>query len=157
MLKLLSLARPFLSLGWLALIPGGGFAAAGASVFSAAVSFLSSRFGTWIGVALIGAGLYVVGDVHRAALDRARYRAEWAAAVNQAEAARVARDAAIQRDVAADADRRIGEIQRESEQLQAKVADYDKVLSTSNAVACRATADDARRLRQLWTSPGASR
>lgn len=159
MLNLLALARPLVArfgLRALSFFPGSGLVTAGASVFSALVAFFSTPFGKWVGLALVGAALYVAGDLHRAALDRARYQAEWAAAVERAEAARVLRDAAIRRDVAADADRRIGEIQRESQHLQTKVADYEKVLSRSNSSACRLSADDALRLRQLWTAAGAA-
>jgi hypothetical protein len=157
MSPLFALVRPLvarLGLGAVALVPGGGFVAAAASLSSALVSFLSTRFGRRVGLALIGAALYVMGDVHRAALDRADYRAKWSAALQQAEAARALRDEAIKRAVAADADRRIADIQRESEQLQTRVADYEQALSRANAVACRATADDARRLRQLWSAAG---
>jgi len=142
MLKLLS---------WL--VPGGGVVAAGASVFSAVVTFFSTPFGRWVGIALIGAGLYLVGDVHRAVLDRAKYRAELTAAVKQADEARAARDAEIKQQITADAEQRIAAIARETEQLQSKVADYERTLSTANAGACRATDDDARRLRELWNAP----
>ncbi len=147
MIKLLApLAARF---GLSSLIPGANVVAAIGSIVSAVISFFSTPLGKWVGLALIGAGLYVAGDVHRSRLDHARFTTKWDAAVRRSEIERAARDAAIRREVSADAARRITDIQRESDQLQTKVADYERSLSASAAVACRVTADDARRLREL--------
>jgi hypothetical protein len=140
-------------LGLSSLIPGAGLLSAAGSMLSAAVAFFSTPAGKWVGIALIGAGLYVVGDVHRGRLDQARFTAKWEAAVRRSELERSARDEAIKREVSADADRRIAEIQRESDQLQTKVAEYEQALSASNAVACLVSPDDARRLRELGYAP----
>lgn len=150
MFKLLMVARPLVA----ALVPGGGMIASAASIVSSIAAFLATPAGKWIGLALIGAGLYAVGDLHRARIDHARFTATWDAAVLRAETERAARDQAIRRDVSADADRRIADIQRESDQLQAKVTDYERALSASNAAACLVSADDARRLRELGFAPG---
>jgi hypothetical protein len=154
MLKLLSFVRPFVSL-----LPGGGLITSAASVTSSLAAFFSTPVGKWVAVALLGAGLYLFGDIHRGRLDEARYAAKWEAAVRQADAARALRDEAIRRAVSVDADQRIAAIQRESEQLQTKVAEYERALSASNAVACRVSPDDARRLRDLGyaSAPGQGR
>jgi hypothetical protein len=133
----------------LAAIPGVGVVTTIGQAVTAVASFLSSPVGKWVGLALIGAGLYIIGDIHRGRLDAARYEAKWQAAVRQAEAARTTRDEAIQREVSVVADKRIAAIQRESELFQTKVTEYEQALSTSNAVACRVSPDDARRLRGL--------
>jgi hypothetical protein len=130
-----------------ALLPG--FLAALASPIAAVAGFLSTPAGKWVGVALIAGALYLAGDVRRAVLDHERYEARWAAAVAQADEARAARDADIAGRVQAEAERRIAAIARQSDQLQSKVAEYEQALSHAHETACRATADDARRLRGL--------
>lgn len=142
--------------GLSSLVPGAGVVAATASAASTAISFFSTPVGKWIGVALIGAGLYAAGDIHRGKLDRARFEAKWATALRKADAERAARDEAVRRAVSVDADQRIVAIQRESEHLQSKVAEYEKALASAKIVACRVSPDDARRLHDLGY-PGADR
>ena len=159
MLKILALVSKVTGIGLFSLVPAGGLLTAFtglASLSAAVVNFFATPFGRWVGIALIGAGLYVVGDVHRAVIDRGKYQARWAAAVEAADRLRARRDEEIRRHVTADAERRVAEIARESEQLQTRVADYEQALSTSNVVACRATDDDARRLRGLWSAADAA-
>lgn len=148
MLKLFAIVRPLVSL-----LPAGGLITGAASLASSVAAFFSTSFGKWVGIALIGVGLYLFGDVHRGRLDAAQYEAKWQAAARLAEAERAARDETIRRAVSADADQRIAAIQRESEQLQVKVAEYEQALATSNAVACRVSPDDVRRLRDLGYAP----
>jgi len=150
-MNMLAMLAARLGLPWL--MPGAGLIATAGSIVSAAISFFSTPIGKWVGIALIGATLYVAGDIHRGRLDRARYDAKWAAAIRAAEMERAARDETIRRAMAADADRRIASIERESEQLQIKVTDYENALSAANAAACRVSAGDARRLRELGYAP----
>lgn len=137
----------------LAAVPGAGLLAAIGSIVTAAVDFFRTPVGRAVGIILIGAALFIAGDVRRGRIDKERYDAKWAAAVAKAENARTARDEQIRRSMIAEADARIAAILRESEQLQSKVAEYEKALASSNAVACLATPDDARRLRELGLSP----
>lgn len=127
-----------------AFIPGGGFVAVGASALSGAVSFFSSPFGRWVGVALLGAGLYAVGDIHRGRIDAAK----WRAAVEKTERAAAARDATIRAEMTASAAERVAAIKRESDDLQKRVTDYETAPATGGDT-CRATPDVARRLRGL--------
>lgn len=147
MLNLLGLARSLL-----AFLPGGGLITSAASLASSVAAFFSTPVGKWVGIALIGVGLFLFGDVHRGRLDAARYNAKWSEAVRQADSARSARDEAIRKAVSADADQRIAAIARESSQLQDKVAEYERALSASNAARCVVSPDDARRLRDLGFS-----
>jgi type VI protein secretion system component VasK len=135
---------------WMSALLGrlGGLLAFGqiGTVVSALLNFFASPVGKWVAIALLGLGLYVAGDLHRLRLDRAA----WVAREQAAEEARQARDAQIKKQVAADADERIARIQRESDELKAKVNAYEAELAKrSKNPACVLTPDDVRRLRHL--------
>lgn len=138
--RLLALVLPFIPGG--AIVEGAAVAADGASVLSSIVKFFRTPVGKCVAVALVGAALYVAGDLHRGHRDAVK----WAAMVKEADNARTARDAAIRQEMTASAQARTAEIQREADELKQRVTDYENAPSGD---ACRATADHARRLRGL--------
>lgn len=125
--------------------PAGAIVSAITAVFQALVAFFSTTFGKYVGLALIGLGLFVAGDIRRGHQDKAGY----AALVASSEARAQERDAAIAKSVSADADARIAAIQASAAQLETQVADYDRILKSRQTGACALTADDLRRLRGL--------
>jgi len=149
MIKLLALLRPLMSF-----VPGLQVLASIGSIASAVASFFATPLGKCVGVALLVAGAYVGGSWHQAHIDAAKYQAEWSAAVAASQQQAAARDQRIRTEMTEQASGREAAIRAEFVKVQQKASDYETALSAANAARCAATADDARRLRELQGTSG---
>lgn len=113
------------------------------SLLAGLVRFFTTPIGQIVAVGLIGLGMFVWGDLHRARTDAAWYRAE----VARTQQHQQERDAAAKAEAQRDATARIANLEKLSAELQGKVNEYEKTLSTSNA--CSLTPADVLRLRKL--------
>lgn len=136
-------------LGLLAILPGGGLLATGASVASSVVAFFSTTFGRWVGVALIGLALFMWGDLRATHRERAACKAEIAALVAEGKKLAENRDRDIAAAVKAAVDKAIADLKKLNDDLERKVAEYEAELAKRPNPGCRVTPDDLRRLRGL--------
>ena len=117
--------------------------------------FLATPTGQAVAVVALCLASFVAGDIRRTRLDDAAWQAR------EEEAARAAaeRDARIRQETAADAAQRIAAVVHEANELQQKVTDYERTISTRNHRACLATPDDVRGLHDLapQAEPGSDR
>lgn len=113
------------------------------SILAGLVRFFATPIGQIVAVGLIGVGMFVWGDLHRARTDAAWYRAE----VARTQQHQIERDAAAKAEATRDVTVRVVTLEKLSGELQKKVDEYEKTLSTTNA--CSLTPADVLRLRKL--------
>lgn len=113
------------------------------AALSGIVRFFATPVGQIVAVGLIGVGMFVWGDLHRARTDAAWYRAE----VARTQQHQQERDAQAKAEATRDVTARLMTIEKLNAELQGKVNEYEKTLSTSNA--CSLSPADVLRLRKL--------
>lgn len=115
------------------------------AALSGIVRFFVTPVGQIVAVGLIGAGMFVWGDLHRARTDAAAYRAE----VERSQQMQHQRDATAKAEATRDVTARIMTLEKLSGELQQQVAAYETELAKRGANSCALTPDDIGRLRKL--------
>lgn len=138
----------------LAIVTGafGGIGAVAAKIFlgvnvltwiGPTLNFLRTPLGQIVAAVAIAVTLFFAGDIHGARKESAYYQKREAT-----EATAAARRLEAERQLAIQlAAKQAAELQAENEQLNARVADYEKTLAKSSS--CRLGAGDIKRLRSL--------
>lgn len=113
-------------------------------LLSAAVEFLKTPLGQVIAAVAIAVVLFFAGDIRGARVESTYYQKREAAAASEA-----AQKIEAQKELAAQlAHKQAAELQQENQDLNQKVAEYEKALSARKG-SCPLGADDIKRLRQL--------
>lgn len=115
------------------------------AALSGIVRFFATPVGQIVAVGLIGVGMFIWGDLHRARTDAAWYRAE----VARTQQHQIERDAQAKAEAAKDATARLAGLEKLSAELQQKVTSYETELAKAGGNVCRLDSRDIDRLRKL--------
>lgn len=108
-----------------------------------ALNFLRTPLGQVVAAVAIAVVVFLAGDIHGARKESAYYQKREAAAATEA-----AQKLEAEKQLAAQlAAKQAAELQTENDQLNQKVAEYEKTLAANSS--CRLGAGDVKRLRQL--------
>lgn len=115
------------------------------SLLAGALRFFATPLGQIVAVGLIGVGMFIWGDLHRARTDAAWYRAE----VARTQQHQIERDATAKAEAQRDASARLTVLEKLSGELQQKVTAYEAELAKAGGNVCRLDSRDIDRLRKL--------